>query len=225
MTLNQISNKTIVLFNYVYESEQAYRNGEKPVAVDANLDNPAQTVTVSIPSDITIKTRAHLKNESQTFMYGDIVDMYDDIEITHKSFGGEEESFETILYAVLPDGTAKSIWKSNRIKYKVDDKVFVKTILAKSIDTSKYTKGTYFTFSEINYDSTGKINGKHNENLKEKTQTLIPKEELPKETNSRVTLSQKALPQTGSKESKGLVLIGVIFITISSCVYFWKRKK
>ncbi|MGF1943726.1 MSCRAMM family collagen-binding adhesin EcbA [Enterococcus casseliflavus] len=225
LTLNQISNKTIVLFNYVYESEQAYLNGEKPVAVDDNLDNPAQTVTVSISSDITIKTRAHLKDESQTFMYGDIVDMYDDIEITHKSFGGEEESFETILYAVLPDGTAKSTWKSNRIKYKVDDKIFVKTILAKSIDTSKYPKGTYFTFSENNYDSAGKINGKHNENLKEKTQTLIPKEELPKETNSRVKPSQKALPQTGSKESKGLVLIGVIFITISSCVYFWKRKK
>ena len=41
-----------------------------------------------------------------------------------------QEAFETILYALFPDGTSKEIWKSGKIDYEVNDKEFTKTVLA-----------------------------------------------------------------------------------------------
>ena len=121
------------------------------------------------------KPKAHLEEGSQTFTHGDVVDMFDDVSITHDVLDGSKEAFETILYALFPDGTSKEIWKSGKIDYEVNDKEFTKTVLAEKVDTSKYPEGTSFTFKEINYDKDGNINGKHNEDLKEKSQTLTPK--------------------------------------------------
>ena len=62
----------------------------------------------------------------------------------------------------------KEIWKSGKIDYEVNDKEFTKTMLAEKVDTGKFPESTKFTFAEINYDKDENINGKHNEDLKEK---------------------------------------------------------
>ena len=175
LTAEQVLDKTIVLFNYVYENKEAFKAGDAPVAKDASLNNQAQTVNCTVERHVSIQTKAHLEDGSQTFTHGDVVDMFDDVSITHDVLDGSKEAFETILYALLPDGTNKEIWKSGKIEYEVNDKEFTKTVLAEKVDTGKYPEGTKFTFAEINYDKDGNINGKHNEDLKEKSQTLIPK--------------------------------------------------
>ncbi len=229
LTSEQVLDKIIVLYNYVYKNEQAYKDGKKPVAVDATLNNQAQTVRSSIERHVAIQTKAHLKDSSQTFTYGDVVDMYDDVNITHDVLDGSKESFETILYALLPNGSKKEIWKSGKINYVVDDEEFTKTVLSKKVDTAKYPKGTSFTFMEVNYDKSNKINGKHNENLKEKEQTLTPKNlpETPKTpTVPNAPESEEDLPQTGESHSMTLTFLGISLLTIfiGSSVYLWKKR-
>ena len=119
----------------------------------------------------------------------------------------------------------------------MNDKEFTKTVLAEKVDTSKYPEGTSFTFKEINYDKDGNINGKHNEDLKEKSQTLTPKKvpttpstpeqpETPtvprdsQESNPTV----KTFPQTGEKNSNVLLFIGFTFIFATAGYYFWNRR-
>lgn len=237
LTAKQILDKTIVLFNYVYESKEAFEAGDDPVAKDASLTNQAQTVKSEIDRHVSIQTKAHLEDGSQTFTHGDVVDMFDDVSITHDVLDGSKEAFETILYALLPDGTNKEIWKSGKIDYEVNDKEFTKTVLAEKVDTSKYPEGTKFTFAEINYDKDGNINGKHNENLKEKSQTLTPKEvptvpstpEQP-ETSTASSASQessptvKTFPQTGEKTSSVLLFVGFTLIFATAGYYFWNRR-
>lgn len=237
LTAKQILDKTIVLFNYVYESKEAFEAGDDPVAKDASLTNQAQTVKSEIDRHVSIQTKAHLEDGSQTFTHGDVVDMFDDVSITHDVLDGSKEAFETILYALLPDGTNKEIWKSGKIDYEVNDKEFTKTVLAEKVDTSKYPEGTKFTFAEINYDKDGNINGKHNENLKEKSQTLTPKEvptvpstpEQP-ETSTAPSASQessptvKTFPQTGEKTSSVLLFVGFTLIFATAGYYFWNRR-
>ena len=237
LTAEQVLDKTIVLFNYVYENKEAFKAGDAPVAKDASLNNQAQTVNCTVERHVSIQTKAHLEDGSQTFTHGDVVDMFDDVSITHDVLDGSKEAFETILYALLPDGTNKEIWKSGKIEYEVNDKEFTKTVLAEKVDTGKYPEGTKFTFAEINYDKDGNINGKHNEDLKEKSQTLIPKEvpttpstpEQP-ETPTIPSDSQessptvKKFPQTGEKNSNVLLFIGFTLIFATAGYYFWNRR-
>ncbi|MGF2942956.1 fibrinogen-binding MSCRAMM adhesin Fss3 [Enterococcus xiangfangensis] len=228
LTADQVLDKTIVLFNSVYESKKAFEAGEEPVAKDASLNNQAQTVKSTIERHVSIQTKAHLEDGSQTFTYGDVVDMFDDVSISHDVIDGSKEAFETILYALLPDGSKKEIWKSEKIDYEVNDKEFTETVLAEKVDTSKYPEGTSFTFAEINYDKDGEINGKHNEDLKEKSQTLTPEvpttpdtpeqPETPKETTS------KTFPQTGEKTSSILLVIGFTLIFATAGYYLWNRR-
>ncbi|MFT0189777.1 fibrinogen-binding MSCRAMM adhesin Fss3 [Candidatus Enterococcus avicola] len=237
LTAEQVLDKSIVLFNYVYENKEAFEAGDEPVAKDASLNNQAQTVNCTVERHVSIQTKAHLEDGSQTFTHGDVVDMFDDVSITHDVLDGSKEAFETILYALLPDGTNKEIWKSGKIEYEVNDKEFTKTVLAEKVDTSKYQEGTKFTFAEINYDKDGNINGKHNENLKEKDQTLTPKKvpttpstpeqpETPtvpsgsKESSPTV----KTFPQTGEKNSNVLLFIGFSLIFVTAGYYFWNRR-
>lgn len=237
LTAEQVLDKTIVLFNYVYENKEAFKSGDEPVAKDASLNNQAQTVNCTVERHVSIQTKAHLEDGSQTFTHGDVVDMFDDVSITHDVLDGSKEAFETILYVLLPDGTTKEIWKSGKIDYEVNDKKFTKTVLAEKVNTSKYPEGTKFTFTEINYDKDGNINGKHNEDLKEKSQTLTPKEvpttpstpEQP-ETPTVPSGSQessptvKAFPQTGEKTSNALLFIGFTLIFATAGYYLWNRR-
>lgn len=237
LTIEQVLDKTIVLFNYVYESKKAFEAGDEPIAKDASLNNQAQTVNCNVESHVSIQTKAHLEDGSKTFTHGDIVDMFDDIYITHEVLDGSKEAFETILYALLPDCTNKEIWKSGKIDYEVNDKEYTKTVLAEKVDTSNYPEGTSFTFKEINYDKDGNINGKHNEDLKEKAQTLTPKEvqtapSTPEKPETPTTPSDsqesrattKTLPQTGEKNSNILLFIGFTLIFATAGYYFWNRR-
>lgn len=234
LTAEQVLDKTIVLFNYVYENKEAFEAGDEPVAKDDSLNNQAQTVNCTVERHVSIQTKAHLEDGSQTFTHGDVVDMFDDVSITHDVLDGSKEAFETILYALLPDGTTKEIWKSGKIEYEVNDKEFTKTVLAEKVDTSKYPGGTSFTFKEINYDKDGNINGKHNEDLKEKSQTLTPKEvpttpstpEQPETPTASQESSPtvKTFPQTGEKNSNVLLFIGFTLIFATAGYYFWNRR-
>ncbi len=47
-----------------------------------SLNNQAQTVNCTVERHISIKTKAHLEDGSQTFTHGDVVDMFDDVLIT-----------------------------------------------------------------------------------------------------------------------------------------------
>ncbi|ROY92337.1 LPXTG cell wall anchor domain-containing protein [Enterococcus gallinarum] len=234
LTAEQVLDKTIVLFNYVYENKEAFAAGDEPVAKDDSLNNQAQTVNCTVERHVSIQTKAHLEDGSQTFTHGDVVDMFDDVSITHDVLDGSKEAFETNLYALLPDGTTKEIWKSGKIEYEVNDKEFTKTGLAEKVDTSKYPGGTSFTFKEINYDKDGNINGKHNEDLKEKSQTLTPKEvpttpstpEQPETPTASQESSPtvKTFPQTGEKNSNVLLFIGFTLIFATAGYYFWNRR-
>lgn len=234
LTAEQVLDKTIVLFNYVYENKEAFEAGDEPVAKDASLNNQAQTVNCTVERHVSIQTKAHLEDGSQTFTHGDVVDMFDDVSITHDVLDGSKEAFETILYALLPDGTNKEIWKSGKIDYEVNDKEFTKTVLAEKVDTSKYPEGTSFTFKEINYDKDGNINGKHNEDLKEKSQTLTPKKvpttsstpeqpEIPSDSQES-SPTVKTFPQTGEKTSSVLLFVGFTLIFATAGYYFWNRR-
>lgn len=237
LTAEQVLDKTIVLFNYVYENKEAYEAGDDPLAKDATLNNQAQTVKSEIDRRVSIQTKAHLEDGSQTFTHGDVVAMFDDVSITHDVLDGSKEAFETILYALLPDGTNKEIWKSGKIDYEVNDKEFTKTVLAEKVDTSKYPEGTSFTFKEINYDKDGNINGKHNEDLKEKSQTLTPKKvpttpSTPEQPETPTVSSDtpessptvKTFPQTGEEHSNVLLFIGFTLIFATAGYYFWNRR-
>jgi LPXTG-motif cell wall-anchored protein len=234
LTTEQVLDKTIVLFNYVYENKEAFNAGDEPVATDASLNNQAQTVNCTVERHVSIQTKAHLENGSQTFTHGDVVDMFDDVSITHDVLDGSREAFETILYALPPDGTNKEIWNSGKIEYEVNDKEFTKTVLAEKVDTSKYPEGTSFTFKEINYDKDGNMNGKHNEDLKEKSQTLTRKEvpttpstpgqpEMPT-ASQESSPTVKTFPQTGEKNSNVLLFIGFTLIFATAGYYFWNRR-
>ena len=140
LTAEQVLDKTIVLFNYVYENKEAIEAGDEPVAKDASLNNQAHTVNCTVERHVSIQTKAHLEDGSQTFTHGDVVDMFDDVSITHDVLDGSKEAFETILYALLPDGTNKEIWKSGKIDYEVNDKEFTKTMIKMGISMENTMK-------------------------------------------------------------------------------------
>ncbi|EGO8848089.1 LPXTG cell wall anchor domain-containing protein [Enterococcus faecalis] len=231
LTIEQAAGKTLVLFNEVYENQAAYDKGAKPIAIDADLNNQAQTVKAKTKQQVTIQTKAHGSDGRNTFTYGDVLAMYDDVKITHDLLDGSKEAFETKLYALLPNGTNQRIWSSGKIDYAVDDATFTKTILTEKIDTSRYPKGTRFTFTETNYDKNGKVNGEHNKDLKEQTQTLTPKEEqkpvVPQESKPTIsvpTQRKASFPNTGEKRSSALLVVGFTLMFAVAGYYVWRHR-
>lgn len=221
---SRIKGKNYVLFNFLYASEKAYKDGEEPVALDNHLDNQAQMLKVVLKKSVAIKTKAHLKDGGNTFTYGDVVEMYDDVEMTHSELDGTKEAFETILVALFPNGKSEEIWKSGLIDYVVKDEVFTKTIVTEKVATGKYPKGTVFTFKEINYDQEGEINAKHNEDLQEKDQTLYPKDvEQPKTPETPDVPQEKSLPQTGEQVNSLFLVVGTVLILVTGMVYLIKK--
>ena len=106
LTTEQVLDKTIVLFNYVYENKEAFEAGDEPVAKDASLNNQAQTVNCTVERHVSIQTKAHLEDGSQTFTHGDVVDMFDDVSITHDVLDGSKRLSKQFC-TLLPDGTNK----------------------------------------------------------------------------------------------------------------------
>ena len=72
----------------MYENKEAFEAGDEPVAKDASLNNQAQTVNCTVERHVSIQTKAHLEDGSQTFTHGDVVDMFDDVSITHDVLDG-----------------------------------------------------------------------------------------------------------------------------------------
>ncbi|MHC5250340.1 SpaA isopeptide-forming pilin-related protein [Enterococcus sp. LJL90] len=176
-----------------------------------DLDDPKQMVDVKTPK-VTIKTKAHTGNGSNSFTYGDVINMYDDVEITHDDvLDGTKRAFKTILVAALPDGTEKDIWESDVIDYVVSDAVYAKTVVTEKIDTSNYPQNTRFYFKEEGINEGGEKDTEHNFDGKDKEQDLyglIPK-----------------LPQTG--ETIGAISFATITIIaiVGAAFYFMGRKK
>ncbi len=184
------------------------------------------TIDVKTPK-VTIKTKAHLENGSQEFTRGDVVAMYDDVDIQHDDIlDGTQRSFETILVARTPDGKETDIWKSGKIDYKVSDSKFAKTVVTEKVDTAKYPENTTFYFKETGYDEKGKKDTEHNFDGKDEKQSIVPKN-APKKADSPKT----SLPMTGETKAKfaglaGLVLIaGIAFIKRKSIVKLVARFK
>ncbi len=216
-----LEGKTLVVFNRLFASKEAFKAGEAAVAVDTDLNSETQTVTVDSEQNIVdIMTKAHAGKGQQTFTHCDVLKMYDDVKITNSLVKGQKQSFETILYAVTPDGKSQEIWKSDRIDYTADEKEFVKTVVTKEVDTSKYPEGTVFTFKEIHYDGEGKENGRHNDDLKEKSQTLYPTKAPTPTTPKNVT----SYPKTGETPTAGLTLMGLGLLMIAGYLVIQKKK-
>ena len=174
------------------------------------------TIDVKTPK-VTIKTKAHLENGSQEFTRGDVVAMYDDVDISHDDIlDGTQRSFETILVARTPDGKETDIWKSGKIDYKVSDSKFAKTVVTEKVDTAKYPENTTFYFKETGYDKDVKKDTEHNFDGKDEKQSIVPKKattpEKPKET----------LPVTGETKAKFAGIAGLILI--AGVAIFVKRK-
>ena len=181
-----------------------------------NVTIKNDTIDVKTPK-VTIKTKAHLENGSQEFTRGDVVAMYDDVDISHDDIlDGTQRSFETILVARTPDGKETDIWKSGKIDYKVSDSKFAKTVVTEKVDTAKYPENTTFYFKETGYDKDGKKDTEHNFDGKDEKQSIVPKKattpEKPKET----------LPVTGETKAKFAGLAGLILI--AGVAIFVKRK-
>ncbi|MDU6918833.1 MAG: NPCBM/NEW2 domain-containing protein, partial [Enterococcus faecalis] len=166
LTTEQVLDKTIVLFNYVYENKEAFEAGDEPVAKDASLNNQAQTVNCTVERHVSIQTKAHLEDGSQTFTHGDVVDMFDDVSITHDVLDGSKEAFETILYALLPDGTNKEIWKSGKIDYEVNDKG---TVSRETMQVNVVSEYDYLSDSEWKSVVTGYGTPSRNNSIKGRT--------------------------------------------------------
>src|SRR5699024_2435770 len=67
LTVEQVLDKTVVLFNNVYENKKAFEAGDDPVAKDASLNNQAQTVNCRVEHHVSIQTKAHLEDGSKIF--------------------------------------------------------------------------------------------------------------------------------------------------------------
>lgn len=167
-----------------------------------------------------IQTKAHTADGSQTFTHGDVLAMYDDVSITHDTIDGTKGAFETLLYAILPDGTKKMIWKSDMIDYMINDKKFVKTVVTEKVDTSKYPEGTYFSFKEINYDDKGKEIGRHNDDLTEKSQSIYPKETPATPSTPTKT---GTLPSTGETIQSAITMIGLAIAAAVGFLFVFKK--
>ena len=175
------------------------------------------TINVKTPK-VTIKTKAHLDNGSQEFTRGDVVAMYDDVDIQHDDIlDGTQRSFETVLVARTPDGKETDIWKSGKIDYKVLDSKFAKTVVTEKVDTAKYPENTTFYFKEIGYDDKGNKDTEHNFDGKDEKQSIVPKN-VPKKADS----PKPSLPMTGEAKATLLVLTGVVIVAV---IGFLKHKE
>ncbi|MEB8418565.1 LPXTG cell wall anchor domain-containing protein, partial [Enterococcus casseliflavus] len=176
------------------------------------LENDEQTVTFKSPK-VSIRTKAHTgDNKTQTFTHGDIINAYDNVDLSHENvLDGTERAFEAILVAQTPDGKMTDIWTSGKINYVVNDSTIVKQVKTK-VDTSKYPEGTTFFFKEVGYNEAGEKDCEHNFDGKDKQQSLTP-------------VKKGTLPKTGATTSLYLTVAGAVLLLTVALGYFFLRKK
>lgn len=145
---------------------------------------------------VEIFTQAHIgDDQTQSFVWGEEVELYDNVTITHKNIEeGTKRAFETILVAVYTDAegeeTEEEGWTSGKIDYEVPDKELTKKVVAE-YDYRQDPEGTRYYFKELGYNKPTEEeyvpDAEHNLDGKEKTQDILPVVEAP-----RVDISTQA---------------------------------
>ena len=167
-----------------------------------------QVIEITIanePTRVSIRTQAHTGDGSnQYFTHGDVLRMFDDVEITHEGIlDGTERAFETFLVARLPNGTVQEVWRSGLIDYVVEDAVFTHRVVTEYVDTGRFPRGTIFTFREVGFNEIGEEDAWHNCDFDDKNQNLYPRPEVPR-TGDDTQLPWMQLVMSG------LVLVGIV---------------
>ena len=116
------------------------------------------TVINDLDSSVEISTQAHTGDETtQYFTHGDIIEMLDNIKITHTHIRvGTPRAFKVYLFAVNPGGNPASeqdrtlVWESDYREYTVDN-INMTFTEGTRVDTSEFSLGTTFFFAETAY--------------------------------------------------------------------------
>lgn len=193
----EIIGRDIVRMNYLFEDEQAYLNGEAPIAVDNNLHNLAQTIRVEAEVEtpttepkldryVRLATQAHTGDGStQTFTWGDLIDAHDRIYITNSQSNiGENQVMYAFLHVLLPKGYDTWEWNGreltwgdvifqDRIEYEVEYEQMVRHAVTE-LETGEFPFGTEFHWSERVYNEGRELLYMHNPEFDQPTQSLRP---------------------------------------------------
>ncbi|MCL2563748.1 MAG: SpaA isopeptide-forming pilin-related protein [Oscillospiraceae bacterium] len=163
-------------------SPTGYRLSDEVFAVNITYDGQVVELTiVNERTRVSIRTQAHTGDgANQYFTHGDVLRMFDDVEITHEGIlDGTERAFETFLVARLPNGTVQEIWRSGLIDYVVEDAVFTHRVVTEYVDTGRFPWGTIFTFREVGFNEYGEEDAWHNCDFEDRNQDLRPRRRVP----------------------------------------------
>ena len=183
-----------------------------------------------LDSSVSIATQAHTGDgTTQYFTYGDIIEMFDDINITHTHIReGTPRAFRVYLFAVIPNGNPANesdrtlIWYSDYREYTVEN-VLMTFKEATNVDTSNFSFGTTFFFAETAYreilDDDDNRTGweedyRHNWCGSDQRQMLLP----------RPMPERPRLPQTGSSSRIMLYVALGTMVTVTACVVIKAHK-
>lgn len=214
---------------YRFEEEGYNKPTETEYVPDTNhnLDGKEKTqdITPIVEKPVVgISTQAHTGDgKTQTFTWGDDVNFYDDVNLTHENIAaGTERAYETTLIAIYKDKdgkeTTKAVWKSGKVDYKVTDKEITEKVLA-DYDYKKDPEGTRYRFEEEGFNKPTEKeyvpDVTHNRDGKEKTQDITPiaKKASPVEKFVEKVV-EKVLPQTGEEKLVYATTLGVTFILL-----------
>ncbi|SJZ77521.1 LPXTG-motif cell wall anchor domain-containing protein [Pilibacter termitis] len=219
-TLDTSKDKPNVEYSWSYYLYQV-EGGTRYLLSAHNVNNEEESQKVKVvKGNITIQTKAHDKNGNTTFKVGDIVDMFDDIEITTENYTKEDGlRYQTSLIAVMKNGSTKVVAQTEKKVIDVETDKFVTQELIKQVDTSKYPNVDYFTFVEEVTDKDNTVVQTHNDDFKVKEQSLFPvvtpKAELPK----------TALPKTGENNTTIFTIFGAMTLLSVGGFFFYRKKK
>ena len=179
-------------------------------------------------SRVYIATQAHTSDGSQYFRAGDIVTMYDNIEITHiKIRPNSPRAFRAFLFARFPNGEVAQVWYTDYIEYNVENVLEFNVNepnisnfqVSTEVDTSLFPSGAEFFWAETAYRRVGvdenyvwREDYRHNFCGTDMRQTLFPR------------ASASALPETGAARGNVAVWIGLVLI-ISGVTYAYYHSK
>lgn len=131
-----------------------------------NFDGSDQDQNLYPRREVRIATQAHTGDgETQTFTWGEIIAMYDDIEIEHVDFvidGSIERSFRGWLFAYVPcdvcyrlghpcDRTEVTLIHVTDHQYYTVENVIEWKRIVTNVDTSEFDPSTIFFWAETSY--------------------------------------------------------------------------
>jgi len=180
-----------------------------------------------LDSHVYIATQAHTGNgNNQYFTSGEVVNMFDDIEITHVNIRpGSRRAFRAYLFARLPNGAVRQVWYTNHIEYSVEyildfniNEPNIKNVQVNTtIDTSQFPNDTEFFWAGTAYRQVVNEDGyyiweedySHNFDGSDMRQTIFPNE--------------RSLPQTSTRSSS-LLWFKISMLGIGGSLVVYKKK-